>query len=484
MNRILLALVIAGVAGGLILAASLPEQTAVAGFNKKFHFTQTLISAPDPAVDREGLHMTMILSPNKGTIYDGSLTFSANDTVDAAVLHELGPDDDYGQPTWTVDGQTVYGLTQIPLDADGGTLEYAGAALALYSDTKFAATVTVDGWIRGQPTEIVLQNPVRPQLEPSLALSRASVPATIPLHEGTHEAGRVLYIITDASDAEWADQVSELQQWQVELAPPIADAPEDSLNTMYVFTNGQKGEGVYGYQSEVFEHTPAQAEYSALSKMVEITWRPGQNQKAFEYASDIQDAVEAGRVTVRDAGIVVNAPQIVWPDGQMEVRPDSAITDGMEYGGGQITQIDEEGMTVTFVAHRGWGPDGRTIYYIVTDATPSGPAEAMGVTDAPAIAPLIANPAAVDLYQFSNGLKGPGPMGFQPGVASAALGDETYSPMWRIYLVSWNDPEDASLLETVDDITHYSGEEMVTVSLARPMNADHIVNCPFIDPFQ
>ena len=32
-------------------------------------------------------------------------------------------------------------------------------------------------------------------------------------------------------------------------------------------------------------------------------------------------------------------------------------------------------MTVTFVAHRGWGHDGRTIYYIVTDATPSGPAE-------------------------------------------------------------------------------------------------------------
>ena len=53
----------------------------------------------------------------------------------------------------------------------------------------------------------------------------------------------------------------------------------------------------------------------------------------------------------------------------------------MPYGGGQITEINEEEMTVTFVAHRGWGPDGRTIYYIVTDATPSGPAEMMGVVD-------------------------------------------------------------------------------------------------------
>ena len=51
----------------------------------------------------------------------------------------------------------------------------------------------------------------------------------------------------------------------------------------------------------------------------------------------------------------------------------------MTYGGGQITEINSEEMTVTFVAHRGWGPDGKTIYYIVTDATSTGPAEMMGV---------------------------------------------------------------------------------------------------------
>ena len=57
--------------------------------------------------------------------------------------------------------------------------------------------------------------------------------------------------------------------------------------------------------------------------------------------------------------------------------------------GGQITEINEEEMTVTFVAHRGWGPDGRTIYYIVTDATPSGPAETMGVVSSPTSENLI-----------------------------------------------------------------------------------------------
>ena len=51
--------------------------------------------------------------------------------------------------------------------------------------------------------------------------------------------------------------------------------------------------------------------------------------------------------------------KLVWPDGQMTVRSDKEITDETPYGGGQITEINEEESTVTFVAHRGWGPDGQ-----------------------------------------------------------------------------------------------------------------------------
>jgi hypothetical protein len=168
----------------------------------------------------------------------------------------------------------------------------------------------------------------------------------------------------------------------------------------------------------------------------------------------------------------------------MTVREDQEITDESLYTGGQITEINEEEMTVTFIAHRGWGPDGRTIYYIVTDATPSGPAEMMGVTYSPISAELIISSAAVDLFQFKNGIKGSGPMGFQPGIASAAPGDENYSPIWRIYNVEWNDPQNAKILETRFDIDSFSEDDLLTVSIARPMNSDHLVNCPFIDPFQ
>jgi len=146
--------------------------------------------------------------------------------------------------------------------------------------------------------------------------------------------------------------------------------------------------------------------------------------------------------------------------------------------------IDTDEMTVTFIAHRGWGPDGRTVYYIVTDATPSGPAEMMGVTNAPTSASLLANSAAVDLFQFMNGIKGSGPMGFQAGIAASAPGDSNYSPMWRIFMIGWDDPASASLLENKGDIDFYNQEGKISVNLARPMDADHIVNCPFIDPFQ
>ena len=160
------------------------------------------------------------------------------------------------------------------------------------------------------------------------------------------------------------------------------------------------------------------------------------------------------------------------------------MTDETPYGGGQVLDIDTEEMNVTFIAHRGWGPDGRTIYYIVTDATPSGPAGMMGVVSSPTSASLIANSAAVDLFQFKNGLTGSGPLGFQAGIAAGAPGDENYSPMWRIFMTGWASPENAQLLETIDDLNAYREAGLIDIGIARPMDSDHIVNCPFIDPFQ
>ena len=44
--------------------------------------------------------------------------------------------------------------------------------------------------------------------------------------------------------------------------------------------------------------------------------------------------------------------------------------------------------------------------------------------------------------------------------------------------------DSAKLLETKSDIDSFRDDNMISVSIARPTNSDHIVNCPFVDPFQ
>jgi hypothetical protein len=317
-----------------------------------------------------------------------------------------------------------------------------------------------------------------------LRLSRANVPATIPMHQGYYNGEDVYFIITDSSDPTHAELITAKQGWKVELAPLLKNTPEEALSKTFMFTNGISGGGVHGYQGEVFTSTPAQPDvYSALASHVHVTWNDGVTPRVLDSEAMIMESAENNEITLTEIDVVLNLPQIVWPEGQMMVK-DVDLTDTTPYGGGQVLDIDTEEMNVTFIAHRGWGPDGRTIYYIVTDATPSGPAGMMGVVSSPTSASLIANSAAVDLYQFKNGLAGTGPLGFQPGIAAGAPGDDNYSPMWRIFMIGWDDPDNAQLLETIDDMNAYKEAGLINIGIARPMDSDHIVNCPFIDPFQ
>ena len=318
-----------------------------------------------------------------------------------------------------------------------------------------------------------------------LRLSRTNVPATIPMHQGYYDGGDVYFIITDSSDSTHADIITKNQGWQVELAPLLKNAPKEALSKTYMFTNGIQGDGVHGFQGEVFTSTPSQADvYSALTSHVHVTWNEGVKPRILDSEAMIMKATEDNEITLTKVDVVLNMPQIIWPSGQMMTKEDKTLSDVTPYGGGQVLDIDTDKMNVTFVAHRGWGPDGRTIYYIVTDATPSDPAGMMGVVNAPTSASLIANAAAVDLYQFKNGLVGTGPLGFQPGIAAGAPGDANYSPMWRIFMIGWTDPSDAQLLQTIDDVNAYKKAGLIDIGIARPMNSDHIVNCPFVDPFQ
>ena len=154
----------------------------------------------------------------------------------------------------------------------------------------------------------------------------------------------------------------------------------------------------------------------------------------------------------------------------MKIR--DSISESGSYGSAQALNIDTDKMQVTFVAHRGFAPDGSTIYYIATDASLKDPADALGIVLVNKTQNTINTSSAADLYQFSNGIVGSGPLGFQSGVAGTKQGDQYYSPMWRIQVVTWKDSKMATVLESTHDITSKS-------DLTDTMEAGFVVNCPF-----
>jgi len=130
---------------------------------------------------------------------------------------------------------------------------------------------------------------------------------------------------------------------------------------------------------------------------------------------------------------------------------------------------------VTFVGHRGFGPDGATIYYIATDASTKEVADMLGVIHVEKIGKTLVSSAASDLYVFTNGITGTGPAGFQASIGSTDIGDKFYSPFWRIQTIAWAEPESAPFLSTTAEITDAAGNEELTTALG-----GFIVNCPFI----
>jgi hypothetical protein len=316
-------------------------------------------------------------------------------------------------------------------------------------------------------------------------LSRASIPIDIPLRKGYVNGSDVFYITTDASDKKIADQITNQTGFKVNFASLLSKAPDDAVAQFYVFKNGIKSKntnnsGTFGFQPNIANAHPGDANYSPLWKINTVEWKSGVSPRELKSEKEIVESKMKGEITIIPTEIYVNCPFIQWEGGSMKIREDKTITDDSPYVGGQVIKIDTAKMIVTMVAHRGYGPDGKTIYYIVADATPEMPSTMMGVTNVPLDEKLAPTPAAVDLFQFMNGIKGSGPMGFQAGIGAANPDDPNYSPIWKISFIEWKDPSQARILETVDDIAAMQQAGLITITPA--MDGKHVVNCPFFEP--
>ena len=311
-----------------------------------------------------------------------------------------------------------------------------------------------------------------------LKLYAANIPIDIPLVKGYVNGTEMYVIATDASNKETADVITNFTGFKANVAPVLSKTPPEVLAQAYAFKNGIKGDGSFGFQAPVLSAKPGDEGYSPLYQINNVEWVNQENAQELKSVDEILTAEQNGQLKIEKTNIVVNKPAIKWDGGQLMIK-EGEINDETPYGKGQVTKIDIENMVATFVAHRGWGPDGSTIYYIVTDATPEMPANMMGVVYAPSDEKLAATPAALELTQFTNGINGTGPMGFQPGIGHAGPTDQNYSPMWRINFAEWNDPKQAKLLQTLFDLNDAQTKGLLTIAPA--MEGKHVVNCPFFD---
>ena len=471
---------------GIVSVSTFSDQYVDAGSTKKVHFTQTITSSQDPGLGHEEHQLALVLSPNEGTIYDGSMTFTSSELVNVIVLHEINQNDVNGQDTWAVNDNKIYGLSLLNPEKKSGSIEFTGAGVALHSTNskEFTTTVSVDGWIRGQPTQVLEQKLEFQKEDPSLLLSRTNVPIEIPMHKGMHNGNEILYIITDASDKDYVNTISEKQELNIQLSKSLKNIPENNLQKIFLFKNGIEGDGLFGFQTDIFSETPQQSNYSPLGSIIEVTWKSGQKEIIFESAADIIDAEQSGRIKFNETNVVVNTPQIKWSGGQMTERSDKQISNKMSFSGGQITEINEDELIVTFVAHRSWDSNGKTIYYIITDVTPIGPSKLIGVKHSPSMSDLLTNSSIVEQYQFKNGIIGSGSLDFQPEIFNFSSDEENYNPISKIYLVEWHDSKSAQILQTKSDIDSFHNDDLITVSIARPSNSEYIINSPIVDPFQ
>jgi len=313
-----------------------------------------------------------------------------------------------------------------------------------------------------------------------LKLSQANVALDIPLMKGYENGHEIFFIATDASDNKTAIQITNETGFKVNFAPLLANTPEPARGQAYVFTNGIPGQGPFGFQLPVLIAKPGDEGYSPLWQLNMVEWNQSVNPKEIKSVQEIISAQQNGSLTVTKTDTIVNQPAIKWEGGSLNIRQDKNITDDTPYMEGQVLNIDTNKMIVTFVAHRGWGSDGKTIYYIVTDATPEMPANMMGVPFVQADEIIATIPVAVDLFQFGKGIRGSGPMGFQSGIGAANPDDTNYSPMWRISFIEWKDPSKARILENMHDIAAMQEAGLITVVPA--MEGKHVVNCPFFEP--
>lgn len=188
-------------------------------------------------------------------------------------------------------------------------------------------------------------------------------------------------------------------------------APGNAVAPIWVVTNGTKR------QHNIIDVAPGDDGYTPLWKVTMVTWKPGVTPRTLKSASAVMAAKRAGEVTLKKTGIVVNCPVLGF--------------------GQQKTQGFARGSSVTYLD--------------------LGPVKLAPGND---VAPI---------WVFANGSAD------QRNIIDTLPGDDDYTPLWDVNMVTWKDGVTPRTLRSKDDVDAALAAGDVTV--AKP---GIVVNCPVV----
>jgi hypothetical protein len=104
----------------------------------------------------------------------------------------------------------------------------------------------------------------------------------------------------------------------------------------------------------------------------------------------------------------------------------------------------------------------------------------MGIAPSPRTQGLTKAGATAKILVFGNGIKGSGPMGFQPSIVDSLPGNPVWSPFWDHYTFTWNEGKN---VEVVEDQKQLGSLEKAASVKRWPGTPDtngqlFVVNCP------
>ena len=124
--------------------------------------------------------------------------------------------------------------------------------------------------------------------------------------------------------------------------------------------------------------------------------------------------------------------------------------------------------------------EGQDIYFMHTEVSDEGVAKVLtDMMNSPVlVVPLLAKASddmLANVYVFKNGLKGMGPLGFQPDVFDNPPGTEGYRPLRRLILLTWKDEKTARELKSVAEVKAALDKGELT-----PEQPGVVINMPFV----